>query len=166
MRVRHLWVAISVLEACASPSEPVASPPNTRIGLHVWAEVTPPRVRASDSAAVLTIRVLAENPSDSTLRIVSGGPPYTFTPDPAESRGLEQSFRIASARSALNAGPSVDYWGDIEYVFGPHERSVVTYKVPLKVWRDGNWPLTPGQYRVRGYFNGQEGASASFAIVP
>ncbi len=48
-------------------------------------------IQLRDSAAVLHLTIRARNPSDSTLRIVSGGPPIRFSTDPIESIGLQQS---------------------------------------------------------------------------
>jgi hypothetical protein len=38
--------------------------------------------------------------------------------------------------------------------------------VALKDWRAGGWPLEPGEYLIRGWYNGREGQSAHFTIVP
>lgn len=159
-------VGTIALATCATPNEPAELPANTPIGLRVWATVSPRVLRLRDSAAVLHLTIRARNPSDSTLRIVSGGPPFRFTPDPRESIGLQQSYRIASDSSALNGGPSADYWGDSIYVFRAHQESVIDVDVPLKFWRDGGWPARPGSYRVRAYFNAREGEAAAFEFVP
>lgn len=158
------WLIVVVALAACDPSAPLR--PNTDLGLRVWAEVEPTRISMSDSLASIHVRILARNPAFSTLRITSGGPPYRFTSDPAESRGLEHSFRIASNASPLNAGPSTDYWGQPVYVFAPFETQVADTKVTLRAWREGGWPLTPGTYWVRSYFNGREGDKATFTLVP
>ncbi|MDP1858266.1 MAG: hypothetical protein Q8K82_06335 [Gemmatimonadaceae bacterium] len=160
------FVSLLAVAACATPNEPAELPANTPIGLRVWATVSPRVIRLRDSAAVLHLRIEARNPADSTVRIISGAPPFRFTPDPAESSGLQQSYRIASDSSALNGGPSADYWGDSVYTFLPHQASVVDVAVPLKFWREGGWPARPGVYRVRAYFNSREGAAATFQFVP
>lgn len=166
MRLLQILTAVLVLESCATPSEPVELPANTSLGLRVWATVTPQVVRLRDSAAVLHIRVRVRNPADSVLRIVSGGPPYLFTSDPADGFGMREAYRIGSAASPLGAGPGADYWGDSVYVFDPRSSSVVEIVLPLRSWRAGGWPVTPGEYRVRSYFNGREGESATFTLVP
>jgi hypothetical protein len=158
------WLAVCVaLAACDATT---SLQPNTDIGLRVWAEVKPTQISIHDSLASLHVRVFARNPTFSTLRITSGGPPYHFTTDPTESRGLEQGFRIANAASPLNAGPSTDYWGQPVYVFAPLEAQMAVTEVTLRAWRQGGWPLTPGTYWVRSYFNGREGERAAFTLVP
>jgi hypothetical protein len=140
--------------------------PNTDLGLRVEASVTPRLVRASDTAAVLHVRVTVTNPSDRDILIVTGGPPYSITGDPTESSGLSHSFRIASATDRLNAGPSADWWGSSVDTMLAHRGYYVSHDVALKDWRAGGWPLEPGEYRVRGWYNGREGQSAHFTIVP
>ena len=107
-----------------------------------------------------------QNPSARSIRVVSGGPPYRFTTDPAASRGLWGSVRIANASSALNAGPNVDWWVDSVYVIAAHQTQYNEYAVTLRQWRAGGWALVPGAYRVRGWFNGREGASAALRLLP
>ena len=161
-----VWLAAcSVLAACDTPVA-LRDQPNTDLGLRVWAEVVPARVSISDSLASFRVRILARNPTFRTLRITSGGPPYLFTPDPADSRGLEQGFRIANEASALNAGPNADFWGQPVYVFAPLETQVAEHEVTMRAWRQGGWPLAAGTYWVRSYFNGREGAKATFTLVP
>lgn len=166
MRKVVLLPLLLLSSSCAVPNEPVTLPANTPIGLHVSASVTPRVIPLGDSAAVIRLRIRAYNPSDSILRIVSGGPPYRFTPDPAESSGLRQSYRIASTASALHGGPGADYWGDSMYIFRAREESVVEVELPLTLWRQGGWPAMPGVYRIRAYFNGREGEAATFEFVP
>jgi hypothetical protein len=132
----------------------------------VWAEVSPARLSIGDSTAVLRVRIYAQNPGPDSLRLRSGGPPYVFTADPAESRGLEQSFRIASTGDSLNAGPGTDYWGDSVYVFAPREGQYSEAVIRLRDWRVRGYPLAPGTLRVRSYFNGREGSGATFTLVP
>lgn len=157
-----------IAAACAvlSCESPVAPQPNTSLGLRVWATVAPTRLSTRDSTASFRIRVYVANPTGDTLRVKSGGPPYTFTPDPAQSRGLKQSFRIASATEPLNAGPNTDYWGDSVYVFPPHQVEYTEAVVSVRAWRVGGWALETGPLRVRGWFNGHEGSSAPFQLVP
>ena len=157
-------MACLALLTCDSPVSP-REKANTDLGLRVWAEVVPAQISMSDSTASLTVRVLAWNPTGHELRIRSGAPPYVFTADPVDSEGLEHSFRIASAASALNAGPGVDTWGDTVYVFAAFETQFIERAVTIRAWRDG-WPLAAGSYWARSYFNGREGASATFIVVP
>ena len=153
------------LLTCDSPVGP-RQRVNTDLGLRVWTEVVPAQISMRDSTASLTVRVLAWNPAGHELRIRSGAPPYVFTADPVDSKGLEHSFRIANAASALNAGPGVDAWGDTVYVFAAFETQFMEHVVTIRSWRAGGWPLAPGTYWVRGYYNGREGASAAFRVVP
>lgn len=153
------WASVS----CESPVAPEA---NTPIGLRVWAQVIPTRLSIADSTATLRIRVYVQNAAGDSLRLMSGAPPFVFTLDPAKSRGLAESFRIASATDSLNAGPNTDYWGDSVYVFAPHEADYTETVIDWNDWRAGGWKLGPGVFRVRSYFNGREGSSASFTLVP
>jgi len=36
----------------------------------------------------------------------------------------------------------------------------------LRDWAEGGWPLEPGTYRVRVWFNGHEGAGTELRLVP
>lgn len=149
--------------SCNDPSAPRLEP-NTPAGLRVWVEVTPRRLSMSDPGATARVRIVALNPGPDTIRL-AGGPPYVFAPDPVDSRSLEQSLRIGRDANTINAGPGVDYWGQLEYVFPPAARDVAEYTLSLKAWVEGGWPLAPGVYRMRGYFNGMEGAEAELTIV-
>jgi hypothetical protein len=153
---------VLVLLACTDP----ISPPNTPLGLRVWAEIRPSTVRFSDSTQLLRIRVLASNPGNRTLTLISGGPPYRMTSDPANSIGLAESFRIARKDSFENAGPGADWFGDSLWVFQPGQTYFNEQELTLAEWRKRSFPQEPGEYRVRSYFNGREGASATFRIVP
>ena len=156
-------IACSIAASCESPAAPT---PNTDIGLRVWADVTPARLSVSDSAALLRVRIYVQNPRADTLRLVSGGPPYVFTNDPTDSRGLEQSFRIANAEDPLWAGPGTDYWGDSVYTFAPRATHYTEAVIRLRDWRAQGYPLRPGVLRVRSYYNGREGSSATFTLQP
>src|SRR4051812_6335047 len=87
------------------------SAPNTDVGLSVWAGVAPARLRVRDSLVPIHFRVYIANPSSEEIRVVSGGPPYVFTRDPARSKGLIGGFRIARDTNQFNAGPNTDWWG-------------------------------------------------------
>ena len=141
-------------------------PSNTDLGLRVEASVSPRVVSLRDTAAVLHIRVFVTNPSGHDVIVITGGPPYSITGDPTESKGLSQSLRIASATEPLNGGPSVDWWGSSVDTIRSRHRFVAAQDVTLKDWRAGGWTVEPGQYRVRGYYNGREGAAAPFTVVP
>jgi hypothetical protein len=160
---RQRWLVVASLAAgCDSP----VAPPNTDVGLRVWAEVRPTSVSVRDAGAVLRVRVNVRNSSLREIRVISGGPPYVFTSDPAESRGLWGSFRIACESSPLNCGPSIDWWGDSVYVFAPRTTQVDEAVITLRSWQERGWALRPGQYRVRAWFNGREGESASLVLLP
>lgn len=160
-----LLLACTLLAACDSPTGPLARP-NTDVGLAVWADVQPALVSIRDPSAAIRIRIFARNPSGDTLRIRSGGPPYVFTSDPTKSRGLEESFRIAKGTDSLHAGPSIDYWGNSEYVFAPRKTEHTEEIITLRSWRQERWPLSPGTYQVRSYYNGREGRPARFIVRP
>lgn len=160
--MRACLLTASSVALLASCSE-LPSAPNTDLGLVVWAEVSPAVVRASDSLATLHLRVYARNPSTHTIN-VPGGPPYVFTTDPANSRNIWGSLRIASSTSALNGGPSVDWWGQPVYVFTPRETQYNEMIVTVKQWRSRGWTLAPGVYRVRGWFNAHEGTPATLTV--
>jgi hypothetical protein len=161
MRTAVALVVVSSLIGCGG-----LEPSNTDLGLRVEASVTPRLVSASDTAAVLHVRVTVINPTKRDIIIVTGGPPYRITGDPTESEGLSLSFRIASSTDPLNAGPSADWWGSSEDTVRAERGLYVTHDVPLKFWRAGGWPLEAGDYRVRGYYNGREGQAAPFTIAP
>ena len=162
MRKFVLGFALTGLVACADRL--VA--PNTDIGLRVWATVSPAMISIRDSTATVHLQVRVHNPSDRSIRVVSGGPPYRFTTDPANSRGLWGSIRIANRFSALNAGPNVDWWGDSVYVIAPHQVQLNEYAITLAEWRKRGWIPTPGALTVRSWFNGREGGSAALILVP
>jgi len=144
----------------------MAPQPNTSSGLRVWAEVLPAHLSIADTTARIRLRIYVENPSGESISIASGGPPYVFASDPARSQGLEESFRIASATSPLNAGPNTDYWGQPAYTFAPHETEYTEAILGVRDWAAGGWALHPGPLKVRSYYNGREGAGAIFRVVP
>jgi len=160
MRTVVALIAASLLIGCSGLE------PNTDLGLRVQASVTPRIARASDTAAVLHVRVTITNPTDQDMIIVTGGPPYRITGDPTESAGLSHSFRIANSTDPLNAGPSADWWGSSVDTVPANRGYYVSQDVELTFWRAGGWPLEPGEYRVRGFYNGREGEPAPFTIVP
>jgi hypothetical protein len=89
-----------------------------------------------------------------------------FTSDPARSQGLEECYRIGNETSDINAGPNRDGWGQAQYVFLPRHGEYTIDTVTLKQWRAGGWPLVPGQYRIRSWFNAEEGSSAILTLLP
>jgi hypothetical protein len=123
--------------------------------LRVEARVSPRVLRISDNAAELRILVVVTNPTGQDIVVITGGPPYSMGPDPAESRGLTQSFRIATAEEPLNAGPSVDSWGEPVDTIRARRGEYIEHVVKLSEWRQG-WRVAPGDYRVRSYYNGRE----------
>ena len=147
--------------ACAD-----AVSPNTSLGLRVWAEVAPETVHVGDTSGLFVIRVVVSNPTSHLIRVKSGAPPFVFTADPAQSRGMEEQFRIACSRSTFACGPGSDYYGDSVYVFPPLDWYFAQDSVRLKSWTKGGYPLTPGTYTVRSWFNGHEGMSATLTLVP
>jgi hypothetical protein len=56
------------------------------------------------------ITVVVTNPSEDAVTFETGGPPFQVTADPAQSKGLAASSRIASSTESLNAGPGLDSW--------------------------------------------------------
>ena len=141
-------------------------PSNIDLGLRVEASVTPRVISLRDTAAVLHIRVSVSNSSGHDVIVVTGGPPYHITGDPSESQGLSQSLRIASSTEPLNAGPSVDWWGSPADTIRSRHRYVADQAITVQEWRGGGWTVQPGEYRIRGYYNGREGLAARFTIVP
>jgi len=142
------------------------SAPNTDVGLSVWATVAPARLSVRDTMIPIHIRVHIGNPSSEEIRVVSGGPPYVFTPDPARSKGLIGGFRIARDTNQFNAGPNTDWWGQPEYVYAPRSVQYSERVLTLADWKKGGWPVVPGVYRVRGWFNAREGKEAFLIITP
>jgi len=140
--------------------------PNTDVGLSVWTEVSPTFLSIRDSAIVLHMKVFVGNKSNHEIRVVSGGPPYVFTNDPTQTRGLWGSLRIATGTDPLHAGPSIDWWGDSVYVFPPHHAEYNEQAITLREWKARGWLLTPGTYTARGWFNAREGKSSTFVFNP
>jgi hypothetical protein len=166
MKAGSMRSSIVLLGACAVVGCESLEPSNTDLQLRVEADISPRVVSLRDSAAVLHIRVTITNPSDHDIIVPTGGPPYRIATDPEESTGLGPSIRIASPTEPLNGGPSADWWGTPvdtilagRGIYAPHE-------VSLAAWRAGGWELKPGRYRVRGYYNGREGVSAPFTVLP
>lgn len=160
----RLFVLTAISLALVASCSDLPSAPNTDLGLVVWTQVSPTTVSASDFGATLHLRVYARNPS-SHIITVPGGPPYVFSTDPANSENIWGSLRIANSTSALNAGPNVDWWGQHEYVFPPRQTQHREMVVTVHQWRSGGWAFAPGVYRIRGWFNAHEGASATLVIT-
>ncbi len=155
-------ILMAVVVACAdSPLDP-----NTDVGLRVWVQVSPGVASISDSTATIQIRLYIQNGSPDEITVISGGPPYRFTGNPANSSGLIGSIRIANDTDSLNAGPSTDWWGQPVYTFKPRSARYHEFLVSLKEWRARGRPLVAGEYRVRGWFNGREGKSAVLVLKP
>jgi hypothetical protein len=161
MRRVTLLLVAGLAVACDS-----MGPSNIDLGLRVEASVVPRVISLRDTTAVLHIRVSVSNSSEQDVIVVTGGPPYRIASDPAESQGLSQSFRIASPTEALNGGPSVDWWGSPVDTIRTRHRFVADQAITLKDWQAGGWTVQPGEYRVRGYYNGREGAAAPFKVIP
>jgi hypothetical protein len=144
-----------------------AMAPNTDVGLRVWTTVSPSSVSIADTAATLRVRLYVENPSMQEISVITGGPPYKFTGNPIPNSGLFGSIRIASEADSLFAGPSSDWWGQPVYTFKPRSAGYDEMVVSVKEWRSQRqMPLATGKYRVRGWFNGREGASSTFTLQP
>ena len=159
--MRRAACVLLLLMGCSS-----FEPSNTDLGLHVEARVSPRVISIRDTTAELSISIVVTNPTDRDIIVVTGGPPYSIRGDPADSRGLTQSFRIASDDDPLNAGPSADAWGEpVDTIFAK-QGEYFPHVVKLSLWRSGGWPLVPGTYRVRSYYNGREGESAQFTLIP
>jgi hypothetical protein len=163
MRFALLLSAIVFLCSCADS----IIGPNTDVGLSVWTEVSPSLLSIRDTTTVLRMRVFVGNRTDHEIRVVSGGPPYVFTfgSEPRPHSGLWGSLRIARGADSLHAGPFVDWWGDSVYVFPAHHVEYNEQAMTLHEWKVGGWPLTPGAYAARGWFNGREGKSAPFLFT-
>jgi hypothetical protein len=164
MRFALLFSALVCLSSCGDG----IIAPNTDVGLSVWTEVSPRVLSIGDTTTILHIRVFVGNKTDREIRVVSGGPPYRFTfgNEPLPHSGLWGSLRIARGADLLNAGPSVDWWGDSVYVFPAHYAEYNEQATTLRQWKARGWPVTVGGYVARGWFNGREGKSAPFFFVP
>ena len=161
MRRATVLLAAGVVAGCDG-----LAPPNTDLELRVEATVSPLRIRLRDSAAALHIRVTVTNPTGEDIIVTTGGPPYRITTDPLESSGLGPSIRIASTTEPLNGGPSVDWWGSPVDTIRAGRGIYAEHDVTLEAWRRGGWVVESGEYRVRGYYNGREGVSAGFTVLP
>lgn len=162
MRFAFLLSAVALLCSCGDP----IIGPNTDVGLSVWTEVSPPILSIRDTTTVLHMRVFVANTSDHEIKVVSGGPPYVFTNDPLPHSGLWGSLRIAKGSEQLNAGPGTDWWGDSVYLLPPHYHEYNEQAITLREWKARGWHPTPGNYVARGWFNGREGKSKPFYLVP
>jgi hypothetical protein len=162
--VRFAFVLFGIAPLASCRDYPLT--PNTDVGLRVWAEVSPRIISMRDTSTALHIRVVVQNASDEDIAVVSGGPPYKFTNDPAESSGLWGSMRIARGSNLLHAGPNVDWWGQSVYTFRARTAEASDYVVTMKSWIKEGWPIEPGQYTVRAWFNGREGENTTFIVEP
>ena len=141
--------------------------PNTDVELSVWTEVSPNLVKISDTTTVLHMRVFVGNTTHHEIRVVSGGPPYVFAfGEPVPHSGLWGSLRIARGSDSLHAGPGIDWWGDSVYVFPARKATYNETEITLRQWKARGWPIETGIYTARGWFNGREGKSSPFYIVP
>jgi hypothetical protein len=165
MRSMRLSQALLLTAALTACSDGILAP-NTDVGLSVWAEVSPASLSIRDTLTPLRIRVYVANKSNHAISVVGGGPPYVFTNDPTASHGLWGSYRIANSADPLHAGPSVDWFGQPVYTFSARNAVYNETKLTLHEWKSGGWPLTPGVYWVRSWFNAREGRNAAFAITP
>ena len=164
--MRFALLVSALLCLCSCGDDIIA--PNTDVGLSVWTEVSPSFISIRDTTTVLHMRVFVGNKTNHEIRVVSGGPPYVFTfgNEPLPHSGLWGSIRIARGADRLNAGPSDDWWGDSVYVFPAHHAEYNEQAITLREWKAGGWAPTTGNYIARGWFNGREGNSAPFFLVP
>jgi hypothetical protein len=164
--MRYALLASAVVCLCACNDSIIG--PNTDVGLSVWTEVSPTFLSIRDTTTVLRMRVFVGNKTNHEIRVVSGGPPYVFTfgNEPLPHSGLWGSLRIARGADLLNAGPPVDWWGDSVYVFPAHHAEYNEQAITLREWKARGWPITPGAYVARGWFNGREGKSVPFVFTP
>jgi hypothetical protein len=140
-------------------------PSNIDLGLRVEAQVTPRVVSLADASAELRIRILVTNPGSHDIIVVTGGPPYLIRRDPTDGGGLTQSLRIATATEPLNAGPAVDTWGEPVDTIRAQHGEYIEQVLTVGEWKAG-WGVGPGEFRVRSWYNGREGESASFTLTP
>jgi hypothetical protein len=165
--IRRLLSALIVsLPAATACTDAFAPRPNTDVGLYVWGEVTPAALSMKDWTTQVRVRVYVRNPSGSDIRVVSGGPPYTFTSDPTKGKGMWGGFRVGCAEKPLSCGPNTDWWGDSVYVFSAGKTSYNETEFTLRSWATGGWPLSVRAYHVRVWFNGREGEGATLNIIP
>ena len=159
-----LVLPLALLCACGDP----IVGPNTDVGLSVWGEVSPPIISIRDTTTVLHMRLVVANTTNREISVVSGGPPYVFTfgSEPVANSGLYGSLRIAKGSDQLNAGPGIDWWGNPVYVFPANHAQADEQAMTLHEWKTRGYPLTPGNYVLRVWFNGREGKSKPFYFVP
>ena len=147
----RLTLLISALVCLCSCGDNIVGP-NTDVGPSVWTEVSPPFLSIRDSTTVLHMKVFVGNKSDREIRVVSGGPPYVFTNNPTQTRGLWGSLRIATDTDPLHAGPSIDWWGNSVYVSPRLSRCVrrtSAHFARMEGFAAGRWPPEDIQREVR-----------------
>jgi hypothetical protein len=114
---------------------------------------------------VLRLRVTVTNPSDQDIIVTTGGRPIGSPRIlwKLRTRCLDTDchYDRAPRRWALGGlvGSPVDTIRAGGSIYAEHD-------VTLEAWRGGGWVVDPGEYRVRGYYNGREGLSASFTVLP
>lgn len=65
----------------------------------------------------------------------------------------------------LNAGPNLTEWGTVVDTI-PGVGSYTDYVFALRQWAADGWPLVPGTYQIRVWYNMREGQAATLTLVP
>jgi hypothetical protein len=143
--------------------------PNTDVGLRVTATVLSRSVSIGDTSGSYTVRVTLR-PAHGvrlilTLVDTTAYDPVSIPTDPSAGAGQRVALRTGTAVEPFNAGPNLTEWGTIVDTI-PAGGIYSDYVVTLREWATGGWPLVPGTYQVRVWYNMREGQPATLTLVP
>lgn len=141
--------------AVGSCSDPT-SPPNTLFGLRVWAEVTPETVHIGNLRSGFLVRVVERNPTNQPI----------IVPKLPDVRTIAEQYEIGCTTSHYVCGPSFTWFTPQDDTFPPLQTSYAEDSVYMVSWAFSALKPKPGRYRVRAWFHGQEGTSATLVVVP
>ncbi len=162
-RARYLCVslAVSAIVACASPLEP-----NTDLGLRVYASIPVTRVSRSDLSVTFAVDICVVNSARQAVIVSLGAPSNGTLLTPRPGDGTLQAYRIANSVNTLDAGPAASSWRGSADTIPARTRSCQRFRpVEMSNWREG-WDVPPGEYEIRSFYNGREGAAAHLIVDP
>jgi hypothetical protein len=156
-----VFLVVSATVACSSPLEP-----NTDLGLRVYASVSVARVSRSDLSATFTVDICAVNSAHRAVIVSLGAPSNGTLETPRPGDGTLHAYRIANTADELDAGPAASSWRGSVDTIPARTRSCQHFRpVEMSNWREG-WDVPPGEYAIRSFYNGREGAAAHLLVDP